>query len=841
MIHLEVAVAAPLEQTLTYALSDSALPGSTGGEALLVGRRVLVPLGKRRVTGYIVSSFTPNGESAYRIRPISSFADQAPLFHTAMVPFFRWVAGYYQHPLGLVIKAALPAGLAPKSVRCLVLQPGAGEALQASGIDPLPDWLARVAERGELSAGASTALATDAGNRKLLRQLLAENILGWRQLLQPDGVKEKNELVYTFAETTPRPDDDAEADRLALNAYRNELEDQTGIPCSLAEARALHSLASLAAERGAPEVGLGALRQRYRGAPTALAGLAEKGLVRFSRRRQFRAPEPPPTESRPPICLTRQQQAALDRLFPAIEQRTFAPFLLHGVTGSGKTEVYLHAAAKALEIGRDVLILVPEIALASQLAGQLLDRFPGQVVLLHSGLSAAERFDQYFLALTGQARVVIGARSAVFAPLPDPGLIIVDEEHDGGYKQDDSFSYHGRDLAVLRGQQQGAVVLLGSATPSFTSYSHALSGKYGLLELPERVGERPLPSVLVVRLGGERPRESGRIIGAELLQRLRHTIAAGKQAILLLNRRGFSAVLLCQSCGTAVECSHCHVSLTLHKGKDRLICHYCGFQRQTATLCNNCRGSSLVPVGFGTERVEEEVRQLLPEARLERLDSDTATDRKKMAAVLRAMHGGKIDILIGTQMIAKGHHFPQVTLVGVVWADGGMNMPDFRAAERTFQLIAQVTGRAGRGDTPGEVVIQTLRPEHYAIEYAREHRYREMFQHEMGLRRHPAFPPYVRLTLLRLVARAEDEARASAGRVASFCRQLVGKEGLPVETLGPAPSPLDKIKDLYRWQVLLKGQGSEPLGRLCTALRGEQNLLAPGCSLVIDVDPENML
>jgi primosomal protein N' (replication factor Y) len=319
-------------------------------------------------------------------------------------------------------------------------------------------------------------------------------------------------------------------------------------------------------------------------------------------------------------------------------------------------------------------------------------------------------------------------------------------------------------------------------------------------------------------------------------------LAKGKQSILLLNRRGFSAVVLCRDCGTPVQCSHCHVSLTLHKGKNQLICHYCGFSMNHKTVCLQCRSTDLVPAGFGTERVEEEVLELFPEARVKRLDSDTASDRKKFLSILSKMHAGEIDILIGTQMIAKGHHFPNVTLVGVVWADGGMSMPDFRAAERTFQLITQVIGRAGRGDEPGEVIIQTMRPDHYAIVYSRDHQYGKMFAHEMRLRQHPAFPPYLRLTALRLQGRVENEVRQSAVRLAGFCRQTVKNNKLKIETLGPAPSPLDKIKDNYRWQILLKGADTEQLHVLCSAIMGtRQELIGRQCTLAIDVDPENMM
>ncbi len=842
MIYLEVAVAAPLDHTLTYSLVVTDHDDDRSDTGDLVGRRVIVPLGRQRVTGYVLASTNALAAVPYQIRNIFTLPEGYPLFHANGVPFFRWVAEYYQHPIGLVIKAALPGGLAPKSVSQLVINQESG-VIANLGIDPVPDWLKRLIGHGELSPAETARLLTDKVEGKAVRELIRRGIIDRVQVLQKDSVKPKTEMYYT-ANLTATDQGECREGKRDLAGYRQFLQRTTGQSIKKTEARAFQLLESLGGKEDRLEVSLRALKALYPGVGQALLSLAEKGLVSTSRQRVLRSPFgeaiapglPAPKE------LTSQQGEVLDCLLPAIRQGLFAPFLLHGVTGSGKTEVYLQAAEATLAQGRDVLILVPEIALATQLESQLLDRFGEKVVLQHSGLTAAEKLDQYYLALTGQARVVVGARSAVFAPLANPGLIIVDEEHDGGFKQDDGFCYNGRDLAVLRGRYHQAVVILGSATPSITSYAHTFSGKYQLLQLTERVGKRSLPKVEIVNLDKDKGRDKGRIIGRTLQEKLATTLAGNRQAILLLNRRGFSAVLLCQSCGTAVQCSHCHVSMTVHKGKNRLICHYCGYSQTTATSCTQCRSTALLPVGFGTERVEEEVVELFPTARVCRIDSDTAGSRKNFMRILTEMHNGQIDILIGTQMIAKGHHFPNVTLVGVVWADGGMNMPDFRAAERTFQLITQVIGRAGRGDSPGEVVIQTMRPDHYALGFAKEHQYLAMYQNEMRLRRHPAFPPYVRLVSLRVEAKAEAQAQQAATRIARFCREQVEQHHLMVETLGPAPAPLDKIKDFYRWQLLLKGQSSGQLQQLCAALRGNrQNLVGHGCRLVIDVDPENMM
>ncbi len=843
MIHLEVAVAAPLEQTLTYCLAEKTALGAHGNlQQSYVGRRVLVWLGKRKVTGYVLEVVTISEKTPYKIREISKFLDDYPLFHENSVPFYRWVANYYHYPLGLVIKTALPGGLAPRSVKQLVLVKNSDEFLSQFETE-VPAWAQKLAIQGQLGAAETAEIFSNRTDKILLDHLVEIDVVRITKGIAKDGVHEKNEICYGLTSPRSLGPKEIDASREGLKEYQHRFSQEVGIELKISEVKALYSLHNLTQNNNRETISLKDLRQDYSGASKALISLEEKQLVVRSKERVFRSPFGEQLKHYPrPDRLTEEQQTAFDSILPAIIEKKFRPFLLHGVTGCGKTEVYLRAAEETLALGRDVIILVPEIALATQFEAHLLSRFGDLVVLLHSAMSAAERFDQFSLALNGRAKIVIGARSALFVPFRDPGLIIVDEEHDTSFKQDDSFRYHGRDLAVLRAKYHDAVVILGSATPSITSYANAQSGKYTLLTMKERVGNRSLPVVTIVDLNKKHAKDIKGIIKKELQDKLTKNLADGKQSILLLNRRGFSAVVLCRDCGTPVQCSHCHVSLTLHKGKNKLICHYCGFSMANKSVCLQCRSTDLVPAGFGTERVEEEVLELFPDARIKRLDSDTASDRKKFLSILAKMHEGEIDILIGTQMIAKGHHFPNVTLVGVVWADGGMSMPDFRAAERTFQLITQVIGRAGRGDVPGEVIVQTMRPEHYAIVYSRDHQYGKMFTHEMKLRQHPAFPPYLRLTALRLQGRVENDVQQSAVRLARFCRQTVKNEKFKIETLGPAPAPLDKIKDNYRWQILLKGRDTDELHALCSAIkRGRQELVKSQCTLAIDVDPENMM
>lgn len=844
MIRVEVAVAAPLEQTLTYELQDSDQDGSAWSEGHSpVGRRVQVPLGGRSVTGYILA-IVPFEEVDYTIRQITRLLDVMPLFHENLLPFFRWAASYYHYPLGQVIKAALPAGLAPKSGRMISLVQGNEAAFSSSFSGGLPDWAIELADLGKLAPVVSREVLARSKDRKKISQLESAGLIEVQEVAGQDRVRQKLETCYSLGRQLRNAWLTAGSDATNFGGCLSKWQAAENRKLKRSEITTLTTLASLVDETNCQDVPKRDLLRRYSGAAKALEALLGSSLIETSERRVFRNPFGEQVVFQPPpASLTDEQLQVLARIIPAIESGSYQTFLLHGITGCGKTEVYLRAAEKTLALGRDVLVLVPEIALATQLESHFISRFSEQVVLLHSGLTASERYDQWSLALAGQARIVIGARSALFAPLRDPGLIVVDEEHDGGFKQDDSFRYNGRDLAVLRGRTHDAVVLLGSATPSVTSYYHAERGKYTLLSMTKRVGESELPAVSIVDLSKKAADGAKGLFRRELSQALLENLTRGQQSILLLNRRGFSSVMLCQDCGAPVECLHCHVSLTLHKSRKLLICHYCGYSIGQAVVCGKCRSTeTLVPVGFGTERVEEEARALLPDARIARLDSDTASDRKAFLKILHAMREREIDVLIGTQMIAKGHHFPHVTLVGVVWADGGLSMPDFRAAEKTFQLITQVTGRAGRGVEPGRVIIQTMRPEHYAIRFAQLHQYDQLYKQEMQARRNPAFPPFVRLIAFHLQGEKEADVRKTAAAVAACCRLEVKQRAARIEILGPAPAPLDKLKNNYRWQVLLKGADLEELHLICRQVEGRrQEMQQGGSRIVVDVDPENMM
>ena len=578
MIHLEVAVAVPIYQTLTYCLPKSAsnVELSDVVRSTFIGRRALVALGKRMVTGYVVDACTePSEKSEFTIRPIIKFLDEYSLFQETLTSFFKWVADYYQYPIGLVVKSALPGGLAPQSK--IILEVLDREVfLQKAVTGDQPSWLIELCDKGKIDKKKATVKFSPR-DKKLLKQLYAENCVVEKVEIVKDSVREKTEVCYQVNDPFfPKPAESPE-EFGDLDAYRIRVSNFLGKKIKVSETKTLIALFKAMKTGGANYGAVKDIKKIYTGVKAPLQTFEDIGVVTKEKKRIYRSPFGEQLRHYPrPETLTKEQNLVMSELEPAIEKKQFCPFLLHGVTGCGKTEVYLRAAEMTLEQGRDVIILVPEIALATQLEAHLLSRFQDLVVLLHSGLTSAERYDQFFLALSGQARIVIGARSAIFAPLKDPGLIIVDEEHDTSYKQDDSFRYHGRDLAVLRARHQNSVVLLGSATPSVTSFENAKTGKYNLLTMKNRVGSSSLPTVELVDLSlkTNKKKNKSSIIQQRLLFKLESTIADNKQAVLLLNRRGFSTALLCKDCGTPVQCNHCNVSLTLHKGRKKLVCHY---------------------------------------------------------------------------------------------------------------------------------------------------------------------------------------------------------------------------------------------------------------------------
>ncbi len=725
-----VAVAAPLDKTLYYRIPESL------AQQARVGSRLRVPLGRRLVVGYLLA-FTE--ESVPRLKDVLEVLDREPLFQHAMVAFFEWAADYYCHPLGEVIRTALPAGLS-----------GAG---QGPGI---------------------------LNERLFFLRSAAE---------EPRGSKQRAIVDYLR---------------------------QHGVT---------------------PE---GQLKEQFGDVYASLKRLQEQGLVGVENRERPRDPfAAVPLGEDCPVVPSAGQLAALQTVEAALEQARFQPMLLHGVTGSGKTEVYLQAVHHALQRGKKALVLVPEIALTPQLVGRFRARFTPRgirLAVLHSGLSDGERYDSWRAIARGDADIVIGARSAIFAPLEGLGIIVVDEEHDGSYKQGDGFRYHARDLALLRGQMLGASVLLGSATPALTTFYRAQQGQTEYLPLADRVMGRPLPGVELIDLSGQR---LPGVLAEPLRLALQENLERGEQSLLLLNRRGFAPFLLCADCGTTVRCPNCEITLTYYQQQRLLRCNYCDFSLTPPDLCPACQGTQLAPEGAGTERLEEELTALLPGAVIGRMDRDTTLRKGAHQRLVDGMFSRRIDVLVGTQMVAKGHDFPGVTLVGVVNADSALNFPDFRSAERTFSLLTQVAGRAGRGDKPGRVLIQTYDPSHYVLNCVAGHDYRSFYDEESTLREALGYPPFGHLVNCLLSGNDEQRVLGAAKGLASAWENLAA--GLPVEILGPAPCPLSRLRGKWRWQVLLKAGNRAALRRLLrhfVSLRGE---VPKGVTAIIDVDPVDML
>lgn len=746
-----ILIPSTLKEPLTYALPPLLQ------ESLRIGMRVLVPLGKRRVTG-VVADFLAKTPLLKGIKEIQAVLDDRPVLDRSLLKLIDWTSRYYLASTGEVLATILPPGLRAQS--SIVIVPKAGEFPDASDLE------IKILDEARRRKGRLT--------------------------------------IRSLARRVPQ--------------------------------RGLHHALNRLSTMGAVE-----LRDRMPG-----------------RQRLSRLIGDPPGfpaavshDSVKKIELTPEQQRALHLIRSRLNQGGYETFLLYGVTGSGKTEIYLQAMEHAKKAGRRSLILVPEISLTPQLLHRLAERFPTRVGVLHSALTSSERWAQWWRILDGSVDVVVGARSAVFAPLPDLGLIVVDEEHDPSYKQEEGLRYHARDLAVVRGNLLGCPVILGTATPAVESFENCRQGRYRLLELTRRVERRPLPRVETVDLRVDReaavdkgegisPRfRSMPALSSRLAEALQRNFVRGRQSLIFLNRRGFANFLQCRLCGHVLRCSHCSVSLTFHLKQQSLCCHHCGFRQASRDLCTNCGNLSLAGIGFGTETVEQEIARLIPRARIARMDRDTTSKRGAQQRLLRSWERGEIDVLVGTQMITKGHDVSGVTLVGVILADLSLNLPDFRAAERTFQLLAQVAGRAGRGEELGGVIIQTYAPDHYAIRCAMDHDFKGFFESEIEFRRTLNYPPFSRLVHLRLEGPSPQDVEAKAKQLGEELRKEYSRND-KIEILGPAPAPIEKLRGRYRWQILVKGTKSTALLELAQRARG----ILPGSRktrLFVDVDPYNML
>ena len=709
--HLEIAVALPVWGTFTYRtppdLASPAVPG----------RRVLVPFGPRRVTGYVLgpADAAPSNE----LKDILDVLDEAPLFTEDLIPFFRWIADYYIYPLGEVIKGALPGGLNLYEFNQYTITEAACRLPETADLSALEKEVLECLKNG---ACRLKDLNTHLDRPVPGRLLQAMERCGWvrrKKALMGGRTRPKQEKMVRLRRRTI-PGERLTPQRRRILDY---LEDHG-------------------------ETSLPQLRRVLPRATSIVGGMAACGFVEVHERTTYRDPFGDPIVPDHPPDLTREQRQALEAVHQA-RARGFAPILLEGVTGSGKTEIYLNLVADAIARQKTALVLVPEIALISQMERRFRARFGEKIAVLHSGLSAGERLDQWMRILNQEAAVVIGARSAIFAPLRDLDLIVVDEEHDPSYKQDSHLRYNARDLAVVRARNSGCPVILGSATPSVQTYHNARRGRFTHIVMAQRVTPQALPQVDIVDLATVRQERGLRKhLTPELISALGQTLERGEQALLFLNRRGYANYPHCSSCGEPVRCRNCSITLTYHRGVNAYRCHYCGHSRAANQACDSCGATTLWHFGLGTEKLEEAVGRLFPEARIARMDRDTTRRKGSLLRVLKDLQRGAIDVLIGTQMVAKGHDFPNITLVGIVCADTALNFPDFRSSERTFQLLAQVAGRAGRGERPGRAILQTYTPGHFPITAARQQDFKAFYKKEIQFRRALDYPPYSRMVQL---------------------------------------------------------------------------------------------
>ena len=818
--YCDVALPVPLDRTFTYALD---------GSAAAVGGRVLVPFSGQRLMGVVVRLHDERPAEDIEVKPVQQVLDTSSLLTDELMRLAQWIAQYYVAPLGEVLRGMLPLSAEVKrqfvysitdtgrKVLYEGAQKGASRRSKLSAEDQNREYAVLNYLEDGRPAKASAMRSAARADKGLLNGMVRKKWIV-REALAEERDARRMERVAVLVPDARIP---------KLN------ENQTAILAELAAAGGRMRVRDLR-ELAVPQSTLGTLVKR---GLVALEEQAEQfhlgGLTSHGKKHAHEH------------ALNEAQMEALSTIAVAMQAGAFKPLLLYGVTGSGKTTVYFAAMQRALDADKSALMLVPEMGLTPAMAGQMYAAFGSQIALLHSALTPDERAEQWHRIRRGEARIVVGTRSAVFAPIRDLGLILVDEEHDGSYKQEETPRYHGRDVAVMRAKYNDAVVVLGSATPSLESWQNSERGRYQRIEMLQRVANRPLPTVELVDMRTEF-RETARedIFSRALVSETQATLDRGEQVIILLNRRGYSFTVLCRACGEKIECENCAIAMTYHKPVlgsdlhahpgDRLECHYCGFRRSVPKRCPKCESEHLYYLGAGSQQGEERLQALFPTARIGRMDRDTVRGRSDMERLLTRLHSGEINLLVGTQMIAKGHDIHGVTLVGVVGADAALALPDFRAAERVFQLLTQVSGRAGRGELPGRVLVQTYHPEHYAVRYAAEHDYLRFVDKESEYRRWMHYPPFS--VLANVVVHSEDMAEAAGWS------QVLGKwfsttRLEDVRVLGPAAAPIARLKRIYRFHFVVKAERRDALGRTLRAMLEESGARGiPRRNIIVDVD-----
>jgi primosomal protein N' (replication factor Y) len=807
----DVAVPVPLDMVFTYRVSGEATP--------VVGGRVLVPFRQQRLTGIVVELH--DRKPSVKTKPILSVLDVSPVLDDQLLRLGRWIAGYYLAPLGEVFRTMLPLSAEFKRAIAYRIAKEGQMALHLAGVSGSSARSRRTPEEQAAEFRVLDYLAAqEAGPEGVLqvREATLRSATGVSKVILSGMVRKK----WIAREDVSAVRDATRTVKIAvLKSAEGKLNGNQRM-----------LLDTLAASGGRVAV---ETLQELEVPRTTLTTLARRGLIEIIEEpAAFAISRSKPRPSFE-FDFNGAQQAALKRLRDAVEARKFSGILLHGVTGSGKTAVYLAGMRAVLDAGRSAILLVPEIGLTPAVAADLHQIFGDEVAILHSALSDKERAQQWHRIKSGEARMVVGTRSAVFAPVADLALIIVDEEHDSSYKQEETPRYHARDIAVVRAKMANAVVVLGSATPSLESYFNAKKNKYALVELPDRVEQRPLPEVEIIDMRQEF-QETGQeqVISRKLAAEIKERFERKEQVMVLLNRRGYSPVVLCRTCGKTLECQNCAISLTLHKREHKMVCHYCGYTAPVPKACVHCGSEYVYFLGTGSEKLEELLHGMFPQARIARLDRDTVRGHEDFERTLNALSEGELDLLVGTQMIAKGHDIHGVTLVGVVGADSALGFPDFRAAERTFQLLTQVAGRAGRGQAPGKVVLQTYFQDHYAVQYAAHHDFAGFYDKELRFRSWMHYPPYSALANVLIRSDKLEEALQWSGTLGKWFEQN-RHEG--VRVLGPAAAPIVRLKRDYRYHFVLKSPSREKLN---TTLRAMLAYAAarkiPRTQVIVDVD-----
>ncbi|MEM7008983.1 MAG: primosomal protein N' [Thermodesulfobacteriota bacterium] len=796
---IQVAIPIPGEESYSYSVPEHLKDG------IKLGKRVLVPFRNRRSIGFIVG--IGGAPPDIKLRDILDVIDEQPLFDEKRLDFLKWVSNYYISSLGIVLKAAHPGGLGVSLKRLIRITQNGLNAISDHRLTDHEEVVLNTIKNSEEITSQKLLNLVENTSNELLNSLKRRSLIEFKYELESDA-KVKTEKIIVA-------EDGATLDSKLL--ARKHAKSQ------ILEYVLTHR-----------KVSLSDLKELFGNVSAHLPWLEEKAFVRIEHREVQRDPfSHIDLSDDTKHKLTLDQDIACKKILESVDSEQYSPFLLHGVTGSGKTEVYLQVIKEVINKGKEALVLVPEISLTPQLVKRFRARFGNNVAVIHSALSEGERFDAWRLASRGEVKVVIGARSAIFAPLKNLGIIIIDEEHESSYKQEESPAYNARDLALVLGRMTGSVVVLGSATPSAESYSNAMKNRYTYLSLPLRVEDKSLPKIEVVDMKNEQV-----TVFSEALKRsLISNFDQGKQSILFLNRRGYSGLLICHSCGEILKCPNCTVSITYHQEDNSIKCHMCGLSEKSVPDCSKC-GGNFRALGIGTQKVEEEVTRLLPGATIARMDRDTAAGKNKLLRLYSRLEKGEIDVLIGTQMVAKGHDLPGVTLVGVISADISLGIPDFRSGERTFQLVTQVAGRSGRGDHPGNVVVQTFNPDHPSIIFATHQDSVGFLKTELKLREALSYPPYSRLVSIRFSGRFEDETQRVASEAGNLAKRMSSK--LPLDTLeiiGPSVCPIYKIRNRFRFQMLLKSSNTSVLHSFSKKLIASISKISSGVRCSVDVDP----